>query len=253
MKRTICMLLCITLLLTCLTACGGKSSKVSDSQLEYDVSNLYYEMQNDDLYESNTDYIPKRDVHDFQDSYEKLGSVSGWKATHDVNKDMYLDKVKLDLFFDEWIGTLQFTTTRVYQYSRERGIWELVDVMDFKLVGIAEYNTDRIKSIEGEIYSRDKCKSDVVLSEDYYNFWIVIVSVDPQSLTAEVEYNVDQYTPVDFWGNQYENCYTWQGPAEVALEIPDADGIRLNIPFGDSTLYVELTEDGDIGHCLVKL
>lgn len=253
MKKLISLLVCIALLLTGLCACGGKSLQVPDSQLEYDVGNLYYEIENDSIYESNSDYIPKLDVNDFQDSCEKLGNVSDWNATHDVNTDMKLDTVTLDLFFDEWIGTLQFTTTRVYQYSKESDIWTLIDVKNFELVGFTEYNAEKIKSIEGETYSKEKCKSDVVLSEDYYNFWVYIESFDPKSMTAKVHYNIDQYTPVDFWGNKYENCYTWQCPAEVNLEIPNADGIQLNIPFGDSTLYLELSEEGEISHCLVGL
>lgn len=256
MKKLISLLLCIALLLTGLCACGGKSSQVPDSQLEYDVSNLYHEIENDCSY---------NDVQSFKKSYNRLGSVSGWKATHDVNKDMYLDTVTLDLFFDEWLGTLQFKTTRVYQYSRESDIWSLIDVKNFEYIGITEYNTEQIKSIEGKTFSKENCSDNDSFSGRYYDFSIYIESVDPQNLTANVEYSIVKYTSFDF-SDELEYCDSWNGSADVDIEIPDsyrnayrgaylygdAYKIVLNIPFGDSTLSVELSENGELSRYYVE-
>lgn len=147
--------------------------------------------------------------------------MSDWKATHDVNKDMYLDTVTLDLFFDEWLGTLQFTTTRVYQYSKESDIWTLIDVKNFEYIGITEYNTEQIKSIQGKTFSKGNCIDDDSFYGRYYDFSIYIESVDPQNLTANVEYNIVKYTSFDF-SDELEYCDSWNGSADVDIEILDA-------------------------------
>ena len=251
MKKLISLLLCIALLLPCLCACGGKASQVPDSQLEYDVSNLYYEMQNNSQYETKSDYISASGVRIFKTSYKNLGNVSDWKATHEVNEDMHLDTVTLDLFFDEWIGTLQFKTTRVYQYSQESDIWSLVDVKNFEYIGITEYKADAFKLIEGE---HENISCFVSNGRDYFVLKLTVNNVNVDALTANVTYNIEEYKAVRHHhdGTDHDLINTWADTADVNLKIPYAQGIECIIPFGYKDMLVHFKTTGAISYCKLK-
>lgn len=269
MKNRISLLLCIALLLTCLSACGGEVTEspyasdqvaestpevtkrpleVPDSQLEYDVNNFANEVKTNPSYRSNTENL-KKSVYDDFNTAMRRGEISRWEARHDVNEELHIDTVTLYIYVDIWPGTLLFVNTRSYQYSRENDTWSLKDILSFKSCEFYEYNSDYINNLCGYTF-RGECIGKITIPADTYSYELDIIGTDPDTSTITLNYIIMKTG---------ENGQAWRDN-NVEVKYAGIFGgygtLKCNIgaiiPFGDKELAVYFAEGPSIEYATVN-
>lgn len=250
MKKSISLLLLCAILLPILSGCGAKSTEVPDSQVEYEIRDLYNETKNNSVYEDSS-FIDSYDLQEFQEICEDSAEDPKWEIHHDPNGDMHIDTVTIDFYFDNWIGTSKFTTTRVYQYTQDNDLWSLVEIKAFKLEGFTEYSKNLAKLLAGQ-HTMQYCRTDDALQSDYYNFSIDVCNVDINNMTATVAYEIERHKyDVNKPREDYEISGTWSGTKEVSIRATPVDDLKMYIMFDEYELMVRFTSAGEIWYCEV--
>lgn len=175
MKRVMSMLLGIAILLSIMSGCASESTKVSDSQIEYDIPNL-------------VEYL------DDEEDFPSTSIFDHWEvAQHTYNKEMHSDTVQLNLYYSTWLATDKYTVNLVYQYSRDNDLWTLIDRNGAEHVD-TEFSSDLPDKLEGRTVQITKKLGGLLYINTNCTAAVTIQNVDLNADIIEFEYSVMQQT-----------------------------------------------------------